>query len=244
MICTFHLSRGDLPEALRSVQWLAVVCVAAATLAGSALGRRAARHLAVAILFAAVSLLVVVAVDIVPDVARDISQSGIPVWVPMLAATTTFVLSGFVARSGCACQTRDMRGRSTGLAVAAHRALEGSVLALSGSASVLLALIYHAGTEGFALTALLNDPSRRHGGLLVVACGSPVLGAIAVHFVALPEAAPPILSALVAGILLRSSLSAAHMGLTLRSRPLAIRHNQPHHSISERGVESIASTSR
>ena len=136
-----------------------------------------------------------------------------------VAAVTAFTAAGLAARLGCACheQKESASGTGTAAAVAVHRFLEGSAIALAGSAAVAVALAMHAFGEGLAAGALLGTRPRRHVACWLAAMSiSPVLGAAASGVLAVPAAAEPVLVALAAGILAqaaRISLRAAFHGL-------------------------------
>jgi len=81
-----------------------------------------------------------------------------------------------------------------------------TVVALTGSAMVALALAAHAFGEGLATGALLGgQPRHRVAGWLAFMCLSPVLGALAADSLAVPESAEPIPLALAAGVLLQAA---------------------------------------
>ncbi len=63
--------------------------------------------------------------------------------------------AGLAARAGCGCQQHKEHasGPGTAAALAAHRFLEGSAIALAGSAAVAVALAVHAFAEGLAIAA-------------------------------------------------------------------------------------------
>jgi len=88
---------------------------------------------------------------------------------------------------------------------------------VTGSVAVIAALIVHASSEGFAMTALLSGERRgKAAALLATTCLSPAAGAIAVSQVRLPAQAAPIVTALVAGVLLRVATTAAQAALDER----------------------------
>lgn len=124
-------------------------------------------------------------------------------------------LAGLVAHKGCACGSGRHHACGTGAvaALAVHRFLEGSALALAASVIVAAALAVHALAEGLAVGALLDcQPRRRVAGWLAVMCLSPAAGAVAAGAYPIPAAAGPVLLALAAGVLgqaAQMSLSAA-----------------------------------
>jgi ZIP family zinc transporter len=196
--------------------------VAAATVAGVWLARRRPGQQQVWLGAAAGALLVIAGVHVLPDAWSAARAAGIwPIAVPA-TAIAAFLLAGFVARGGCACQcsTKRAGGRGAAAALALHRFLEGSAMALVGSATVIAALGVHALGEGLAVGALLaSAPRRRTVGWLAVMCLSPVVGAVVTSFYELPAVAEPFLLAVAGGVLAqaaRVSLRAACQDLSLR----------------------------
>ena len=210
--------------------------IAGATMAGAWLGRRGSRLRAISLACAALCLLMVVAADLLPDVWRDLRQTGLPWWVAAMAAAAGLGIADRLVRRGCACEGAagvqpgaefargssgghgggPASGRAVAAALAAHRAVEGAAVALAGSAAVIAALAMHAASEGFALATLLRGERRgRVVALLVMTCVSPAAGAVVLSQVALPAAATPVLTSLVAGVLGRTALAAWQ----LRPRP-------------------------
>jgi zinc transporter ZupT len=205
--------------------------VAAATLAGAWLARRRPRQRQTWFAAAAGALLIITGLHILPDSWAGARDAHIwPGLVP-LAAAATFAAAGLAARAGCGCQEHQEQASGTGTAatLAVHRFLEGSAIALAGSAAVALALAAHAFGEGLATGALLgSQPRRRVAVWLALMCFSPVIGAAAADAFPVPAAAEPVLLAMAAGILAqaaRISLRAAFRGLRptrlLLSRPAA-----------------------
>ena len=198
-----------------------VALIAVATLAGAWLARRASRMRAVSLACAAGVLLAVVLADLIPDIWRDLPAAGLPWWVPAGALAAGMAGTDVLARRGCACRTWPSsvaaRGRATATALALHRALEGAALVVTGSAAVIAALVIHAASEGFAMAALLKGERRsKAGALLAITCLSPAAGAIAVSLIRLPAQAAPIVTALVAGVLLRAAAAAGQAALAQR----------------------------
>ena len=204
--------------------------MAAATVAGAWLAHRRGNR---EIWFAATAgvLLIIAGLHLLPDAWSAAGTARIwPGLVPV-AAVTAFTAAGLAARLGCACheQKESASGTGAAAAVAVHRFLEGSAIALAGSAAVAVALAMHAFGEGLAAGALLGTRPRRHVACWLAAMSiSPVLGAAASGVLAVPAAAEPVLIALAAGILAqaaRISLRAAFHGLRpssfLLSRPAA-----------------------
>lgn len=216
-----------------------VALIAVATLAGAWLARRAARMRAASLAGAAAVLLAVVLADLLPDIWRDLPAAGLPWWAAAGALAAGIAGTHVLARRGCACGTwadpggpaagerarsGQARGGATATALALHRALEGAALVVTGSVAVIAALVIHAASEGFAMGALLSGERRsRAAALLATTCLSPVAGAIAASQVQRPAQAAPIVTALVAGVLLRTAVAAVQAALAER-RP---RHASP-----------------
>ncbi len=189
-----------------------VALIAGATLAGAWLGRRFARLRTISLACAAIALAAVVAADLVPDIWRDLRETGLPWWMAALALAAGLGVTDAIVRRGCACGPGvgvPAGGRATAVALGVHRALEGAALAIAGSAAVIAALVAHAASEGFALTALLRGERRgRAAALLAVTCLSPAAGAAVLAWTRPPESAAPIMTSVVAGVLLRAALAA------------------------------------
>lgn len=118
-------------------------------------------------------------------------------------------LTGSLAGSPAA---RTGAGWGAAAALAAHRALEGAAVTLAGSAAVIAALVIHAAAEGFALSALLRSGRRRLALLLLVACVSPLAGALLLSELRVPAAVSVLLTCVIAGVLGRSALTAWRAG--------------------------------
>ena len=208
-----------------------VAMVAAATAAGALLARRSRRQPEMRLGAAAGALLVIAGVHLLPDAVSAARTAGI--WTPLVpaAGVASFALAGLVARIGCACDEdrEHVSGAGTAAALAVHRFLEGSAIALTGSVSVAVALAVHALGEGLAAGALLRaQPPRRVAAWLSAMCVSPAIGAAAAAAHPVPAAAEPILLAAAAGVLAqaaRVSLRAAFHRLrpaqVIVSRPAA-----------------------
>jgi zinc transporter ZupT len=191
--------------------------VAAATVAGAWLAHRGRRE----IWFAATAgvLLVIAGMHLLPDAWSG--ARAVRIWpglVP-IAAVAAFTAAALAARLGCACQQQRERASGAGMAtaLAIHRFLEGSAIALAGSAAVAAALAMHAFGEGLATGALLGTQSRRRVTAWLAAMSvSPVIGAAAAGVFPVPPAARPVLLAVAAGVVTqaaRVSLRAAFHGL-------------------------------
>jgi len=214
-----------------------VALIAGATLAGAWLARRAARMRAASLACAAAVLLAVVLADLLPDIWRDLPAAGLPWWAAAGGLAAGIAGAHVLARRGCTCGTwpdpggpggrqkaRDgavdgsqTRGGATAAAPDLHRALEGAALVVTGSVAVIAALVIHAGSEGFAMGALLGGERRgKAAALLAITCLSPAAGAVAASQVRLPAQAAPIVTALVAGVLLRTAVTAVQAALEER----------------------------
>ncbi|MEU0721808.1 hypothetical protein ABZ498_32105 [Streptomyces lavendulocolor] len=183
------------------------VVVAVATVSGAWMARRRPGREGLWLAVAGGALLVISGMHLLPDAWDGAPAAGIPVWAVPVAAAASYLLAGALARKGCPCEPQKAGGIATAAAVAVHRFLEGSALALGGSPAVAAALAVHAFAEGLAAGALLgSQPRRRTAGWLTVMCLSPLAGAWAAGFQSLPAAADPLLIALVAGVLGQAAL--------------------------------------
>jgi hypothetical protein len=196
--------------------WAAVAVVAAATVGGASCAGALRRSRPLALRVAAIALLAVVALDLAPDVVHDLAENRSARHVIAAACVAGFAAAALAARWVCACGTHPTT--TTGLAIALHRTLEGAALVLAGSAGVVIALVLHAAGEGFALRAYGTQRDNAVPRLLLLACASPALGAVALSNVELPDALAPIVTALIAGTLVAG---AARMIATAR-RPRAV----------------------
>lgn len=167
---------------------------------------------------AAGALLVIAGLHLLPDAWSGARAARIwPLAVPA-AAAASFAVAGLAARRGCACDAgrHHVGGTGSAGALAVHRFLEGSALALTASVTVTVALAVHAMAEGLAVGVLLGGQSRRRvAGWLAAMCLSPVAGPAAFSACQLPPAAGPVLLALAAGVLAqaaRISVNAASRG--------------------------------
>jgi ZIP family zinc transporter len=184
---------------LSGSSWVAVAIVAAATVAGAALAAPVQRFRSAALRLAAAALFAVVGLDLVPDLFHDVAETGSAWWLVGSACAVAF--TGAVAAAGSLCRCGSRARTTTGLAIAVHRSLEGAALALAGSAAVVCALVLHAAAEGFALRAYGARCAGRVRPVLWLACAAPAAGALALGRVELPGAAAPMITALVAGVL-------------------------------------------
>jgi ZIP family zinc transporter len=219
------------PAALPGTVLAGAGLVAAATVAGAWLARRRPGQRPIWFAAAAGALLIIAGLHLLPDAWAGARSARIWTGLVPLAAMAGFTAAGLATRLGCACQEHreQASGAGTAAALAVHRFLEGSAIALAGSAAVALALAAHAFGEGLATGALLGDqPRRRVAGWLALMCLSPVIGATVASAFPVTAAAEPVLLALAAGVLAqaaRVSLRVAFRGLRptrlLLSRPAA-----------------------
>lgn len=208
---------------LRTSTWIALGLIAAATLGGARLGRRLRRDSALPVAAAAGVLLGIVAGDLVPDIARETADTGLPWWLAGGTGVIGFVGAGWALRRGCPCEPGLGSGIGTALAVGVHRALEGAALAVLGSVAVAIGLVIHAGSEGFALTALLNaERPRRALGWLALACLSPAVGAGTISVVPLSGRVTALLTVLVAGVLASAAVTAYRVARQRSGHGLAV----------------------
>jgi zinc transporter ZupT len=174
-----------------------VALVLGVTLCGAALSRTSRLPLAWLSPAAAV-LFAVLVLDIVPDVRAGLAVAGLPWWIGVAAA-----LLGFLAIS-----VGPRGGTAAGLAIAAHRLVEGATLAIVISPAAILAFGVHALAEGFALGVRLHGaPHRTVWGWLGVAGLSPAVGAMLSS--ALPDRLQPVLMAAAAGAVARVCIATA-----------------------------------
>ncbi len=218
------------PAVLPGLMLAGAGLVAAATMAGAWLARRHPGHREVWFAAAAGALLIIAGLHLLPDAWAGARTARIwPGLVPM-TALGAFTAAGLAARAGCGCgeHKEHASGAGTAAALAAHRFLEGSAIALAGSAAVAAALAVHAFAEGLATAALLGARPRHMALWLAAMSVSPVIGAAVTGAFPVPAAAGPVLLALAAGVLAQAalvSLRAAFHGLRtsrlLLSQPAA-----------------------
>lgn len=206
------LAGGHLPAGLVVAGSL---LMAVATVLGALLALRGPGRQEAWLGAAAGVLLVIAGLHLLPDAWSAARAARIwPLAVPA-AAVGSFAMAGLVARRGCACESgrHDVGGVGSAGALAVHRFLEGTALALTGSLTVAVALAVHAMAEGLAAGALLGSRYRRRvAGLLAAMCLSPVAGAATASAWRLPLPTEPVFLALAAGVLAqaaRISLDAA-----------------------------------
>lgn len=205
--------------------------LAAATVAGAWLAHGRPRRREIWFATAAGALLVIAGLHLLPDAWADARDARI--WPPLVAVTAAgaFTVAGLATRAGCGCQEHEQHASGAGLAaaLAAHRFLEGSAIALAGSAAVAVALAVHAFAEGLATGALLGGQPRRLAGWLAIMSLSPVAGAAAGGAFAFPSAAEPFLLAIAAGIIgqaaqvsMRAAVRGLHPSGLRIARPAAV----------------------
>jgi zinc transporter ZupT len=190
--------------------------MAAATVAGAWLVARGEGSREAWLGAAAGALLVIAGLHLLPDAWSAARAARI--WPPAVlgVAMGSFAVSGLAARRGCSCGkgSTDIDGRGTVIALAVHRFLEGSALAVTGSVIVAAALASHALAEGVAAGTLLGRESRRRAGVWLAAmCISPAAGAATASAWLVPVTATPLLLAAAVGVLAqaaRMSLRVVH----------------------------------
>jgi hypothetical protein len=192
--------------------------IAAATVAGAWLACRRRGDREIWCAAAAGALLVIAGLHLLPDAWGG--ACAVRIWPPLvpIAAMGAFTAAGLAARTGCGCRphTEQASGAGAAAALALHRFLEGSAVALAASAAVAVALAVHAFAEGLAAGALLGAQRRRVAGWLAAMSVSPIFGAVAASAFPVPQATEPVLLALAAGVIAqaaRVSLRAAFHGL-------------------------------
>jgi zinc transporter ZupT len=192
--------------------------IAVATVAGAWLACRRRGDKEIWCAAAAGALLVIAGLHLLPDAWGG--AYAVRIWPPLvpIAAMGAFTAAGVAARTGCACRphTEQASGAGAAAALALHRFLEGSAVALAASAAVAVALAVHAFAEGLAVGALLGAQPRRVAVWLAAMSVSPILGAVAAGALPVPQAAEPVLLALAAGVIAQAawvSLRAAFHGV-------------------------------
>jgi zinc transporter ZupT len=213
------------PAVLSGLTLAGVGLIAAATVAGAWLAFRRPRRQQTWFAAAAGALLIIAGLHLFPDAWAGASAAR--VWPPLvpIAAIGAFTVAGRAARAGCGCRehAEQASGAGTAAALTIHRFLEGSAVALAGSAAVAVALAVHAFGEGLATGALLGAQPRRVAGWLAAMCVSPLIGAAVPGAFPIPAAAEPVLLALAAGIIAQAawvSLRAAFHGQRASLLPL------------------------
>lgn len=221
--------------------WLAVVFMAAATAAGAILANRRSRHAALILMIASGMMLTTAVVDLLPEAWHESAAAGLPVWLVLVTAAAAYLVMAFFTRNGCGCdmetaaqaagahtpgrhrRLKETAGAlSVGLgaaaALATHRVVEGTALALAFSVPVALTLLVGSASDGLALAATLRETKQRLTPWLSVACVSPAIGVLVTTVRPLPEAVLPIALSLVAGVILRIAVVGLKLAAQKRSK--------------------------
>src|SRR6266704_5503955 len=161
-----------------------VALIAASTLAGAWLARRASRLPAVTLAGAAVALAAVVLADLVPDVWHDLPASEPGRWaaVGMAAAgcAVGYAVAEVLARRGCACQARSGAGR--GWAATAASPGGGTATASGRETATASGGAWATASGGGGAAAVALAAHRLLEGAAVALTGSAaVIVALAVH---------------------------------------------------------------
>lgn len=213
--------------------WSAVI--AAATVAGAWLARRHPRQRETWSGAAAGALLVIAGYHLLPDAWRAARAAGMWPGTAAIAAAASFVLAGAASRLGCACQEprRHLSGAGATAALAAHRFLEGSALALAASVTVAAALAVHSLGEGLAVGVLMaGRPGRQLTAWLAVMCLGPLAGAAITAAWHIPAAAGPVLLGIAAGILAQAAQVSVQSAFSPQPRPAALLGSAPAAALS------------
>jgi len=157
------------------------------------------------------ALLIIAGLHLLPDAWSGARSARIwPGLVPAAAPLRSPPRACPPAPAAAASNTsKNASGAGTAAALAIHRVLEGSAIALAGTAAVAAALAVHAFAEGLATGALPGAQPRRIAGWLAAICVGPVIGAAATGAFAVPAAAGPVLLGLAAGVLTAPAVHAA-----------------------------------
>jgi zinc transporter ZupT len=200
--------------------------IAAATVAGAWLASRRSGHREIWLAAAAAVLLVIAGLHLLPDAWGG--AVAVKIWPPLvpIVAMGAFTVAGLAARAGCGCCEQAAQtsgaGAAAAFALAFHRFLEGSAVALAASAAVAVALAVHAFAEGLAAGALLGAQRRRVAGWLAAMSVSPIFGAVTASAFPVPQATEPVLLALAAGVIAQAAwvgMRAAFHGLRTEFSP-------------------------
>lgn len=208
-----HLVGADGAPSL-GVAALVVALIAAATVGGASLAGND-RHPRLWLGVGGGGLVVIGLAHLLPDAWDGARAAGLPGWlVPVVAVGSLLVAAG-VGRLGCTCHadSRRLSGTTTAAALAIHRLLEGTAVAIAGPA-VAVGLVIHALSEGMAVGALLRSRGRRLRPWLTAMCVAPVAGVAVGRAIPATGVAEPLVLALAAGIL----LEAARTSLWLATR--------------------------
>lgn len=216
--------------------WAAVGLITVATLAGAWLATRFSNRMGLWLSLASAMMMVTAVTEILPQVWEGSTEQGLPLWIPALTAILGFLVITYFTRQGCAHGHGDESASAGGrhrlskraaasaafggvgaaAALTAHRLIEGATLALTPSAAVIAALLVHSASEGLALAALLREARQSLTPWLLVSTAGPALGVVAATISPLPEAAVPVLLALVGGVLLRTAVVGFKLAIAKR----------------------------
>ncbi|MFF3665823.1 hypothetical protein [Microtetraspora malaysiensis] len=207
LLAETQADNGAITWPLPSAETLAaVLLVALATVTGAWLARRGSGRSTLLLAAASGVLLIIAALDLLPDAWAEAHEAGVPLWAVPVTTLISYCVMGAVVRLGCPCEPSRTGGIGAACGLALHRFLEGATLALTASIVVVAALFVHAAGEGLALAALLGaQPQRRIAPWIGLACLSPVMGAFVTTALPIPAVLMPLLLAFVAGVLARSS---------------------------------------
>lgn len=202
LIANAHLGPTTAPV----VMVTGVGVVAAATLAGAWLARGRGDRRQVWFGAAAGALLVIALAHLLPDAWAGAQEAGLPRWLVPASAVASFAANIAICRAGCACDAHEENagGAASAAALAVHRFLEGTALALTGPVTAA-ALAVHALGEGMAVGALLRGRRRRLAAWLIVMCAGPAVGVALAGAVPALAVAEPLLLAVAAGVLAQAA---------------------------------------
>jgi hypothetical protein len=209
--------------------------MAAATVAGAWLAQRYPRQRATWSGAAAGALLIIAGYHLLPDAWAAARAAGMWPGTAVIAAAASFALAWSASRLGCTCQERrgHLSGTGAAAALAAHRSLEGSALALTASVTVAAALAAHSLGEGLAVGALMaGRQARQVTAWLAVMCLGPLAGAVITAAWHLPAAAGPVLLGIAAGILAQAALVSMQSAFSHPKRPAALLGAAPAAALS------------
>src|SRR5439155_16705816 len=123
------------------------------------------------------ALLIIAGLHLLPNAWSGARSARIwPGLVPAAAAASFTAGACPPAPAAAASNTsKNASGAGTAAALAIHRVLEGSAIALAGTAAVAAALAVHAFAEGLTTGALPGAQPRRIAGWLAAICVGPVI---------------------------------------------------------------------
>jgi zinc transporter ZupT len=204
--------------------------IAAATVAGAWLAGHNPRHREIWAGAAAGALLVIAGYHLLPDAWAAALRAKMWPGTVFIAATASFALAWAAGRLGCACQEgrRHFDGAGAAAALAVHRSLEGSALALTASVTVAAALAVHSMGEGLAVGSLTRGrPFRQLATWLTVMCLAPLCGALITAAWHVPVAAGPVLRGITAGIVAQAAWSSLRSAFNHVPRSTALLNTAP-----------------